>query len=511
MVLNNGMTATTTNGQNIITVASPNTEININESATITSMIIIGSLANNTTINFSAFATTTATSTNVTLGALIQIQAMTSLGRIDVNIPAGTIITSASSSGWTGIINTPIVKNNDSVIVAHESGKTASVTSVVEVGADDVKLIFDKAARILITGQAGKNAGYSRSGNFYAITNICSADTQEAGNALSAEGDCKIDVGSDLVIWTKHFTKFATYTQTTIPVSSGGSGGGGGSQTTSCNQVTYDDWSTICASGLQYRNIKSQSPTGCTLTTEQENNRKKQCNIIPLTASTTPIILIATSTIDTSFVKPVELITVNKGVQQWQDILANATIIASGKIENILAAVGQKRNNKTEDSVKVKYANKLISGLKNVAVETKTSIINFIAYGTPLTKKLGAGERAGVVNSYKAAFGKVPSTEAEWKDVIAISNGRWPNVRNKQAEDRAKIVFKKIYLRNPNKTNTNDNTAVVIMAYGLRPVDRNLNSEKTAIKIFKRIFKYSPILATDWDIIRAIGYSGAKR
>jgi hypothetical protein len=32
-----------------------------------------------------------------------------------------------------------------------------------------------------------------------------------------ADGDCKIDAanGLDLVIWTKHFTKFATYTQTT--------------------------------------------------------------------------------------------------------------------------------------------------------------------------------------------------------------------------------------------------------------------------------------------------------
>ena len=45
---------------------------------------------------------------------------------------------------------------------------------------------------------------------------------------MVADGDCKIDVGSDLVIWTKHFTSFATYTQSsTLSSSSGGSGGGG--------------------------------------------------------------------------------------------------------------------------------------------------------------------------------------------------------------------------------------------------------------------------------------------
>lgn len=96
----------------------------------------------------------------------------------------------------------------------------------MEVGFDDIKLTFNKAVRILITGQAGKNVGYSRSGNFYTITNICSADTQEAGDALPVEGDCKADVGSDLVIWTKHFTKFTTYTISTT--NAGGGGGGGG-------------------------------------------------------------------------------------------------------------------------------------------------------------------------------------------------------------------------------------------------------------------------------------------
>ena len=49
------------------------------------------------------------------------------------------------------------------------------------------------------------------------------------------------------------------------------------------------------------------------------------------------------------------------------------------------------------------------------------------------------------------------------------------------------------------------------MAYGLRTATRNLNSEKAAIKSFKAIFGKAPTTASDWDAVRAIAYSGAKR
>jgi hypothetical protein len=135
----------------------------------------------------------------------------------------------AGTSTWNGIINVPQIRLNSAVTVTPDSGNNASVSSVIEVGYGDIKLTFDKAVRILIAGQAGKYLGYSRNGTFTAITNACSADMQTAGDALPAEGDCKIDIGSDLVIWTKHFTNFVTYTQSAIPasVSPGGSGGGG--------------------------------------------------------------------------------------------------------------------------------------------------------------------------------------------------------------------------------------------------------------------------------------------
>jgi hypothetical protein len=145
-----------------------------------------------------------------------------------VSIPAETTIT--VPTGCDGTINAPTIKDNSSVSVPVDSNQTADVSLVIEIGYSDVKLVFDKAARVLLPGQAGKYVGYSRGGTFTSIDSVCSEDSQPAGDALPAEGDCKINSGSDLVIWTKHFTQFVTYTVTTVTVSqdSSSAGGGGG-------------------------------------------------------------------------------------------------------------------------------------------------------------------------------------------------------------------------------------------------------------------------------------------
>ncbi len=142
-----------------------------------------------------------------------------------VDIPEGTIV--SAPAGWTGSINAPKVLAADTVTVTPDSGKNATVSTVIEVGYGNVPLTFNKAVRILIPGQAGKDVGYYRSGTFNKISTVLSVDTQTAGDALAAGGEGKIFVGSDLVVWTKHFTQFVTYTQS----SNGGGGGSGDSQT----------------------------------------------------------------------------------------------------------------------------------------------------------------------------------------------------------------------------------------------------------------------------------------
>ena len=163
--------------------------------------------------------------------------------------------------------------------------------------------------------------------------------------------------------------------------------------------------------------------------------------------------------------------------------------------------------------VHINLYNKVVKDGDNyLNADEKYSIAYFIRYGSDTTIILGAGERAGVVNSYKSVFSKLPQTEEEWKDVIKIANGRWPSNRNVSAEQKAQAeIFKAIYKREANMDNANDNAAVTVITYGLRPANRNMESEKAGIKIFKGIFGYGPSSASDWDIVRAISYSGAVR
>ena len=198
-------------------------EVVINNSNNSETTINIPSSVSDATINVNSLISDDGTSATALLPQ-ISINANTSISSdpVIVNIPADTTVT--APTGWNGTINSPTVKDNSSVSVPVGSDQTASVSSVIEIGYGDVKLVFDKAVRILLPGQAGKNVGYSRSGVFTFIDSVCSENSQSAGDALLPEGDCKIDVGSDLVVWTKHFTKFATYTisQNPVPVISGG-------------------------------------------------------------------------------------------------------------------------------------------------------------------------------------------------------------------------------------------------------------------------------------------------
>lgn len=192
-------------------------------------------------------------------------------------------------------------------------------------------------------------------------------------------------------------------------------------------------------------------------------------------------------------------------------VKSDAAAIASSKKEQILALVSKIADSAKEKEFDKSIVSKVVSGVKAVNAEARDKILTFVTYGTPSTNYLGAGERGGVVNSFKEAFGKLPQTQADWQDVVKIANGRWPSQTSKTKEDRATLSFKSIYKRASVRTNPHDDAAVVVMAYGLRPRQRNLDSEKAAIKSYRAVFGRSPVTATAWDAVRAIAYSGAKR
>jgi len=169
-----------------------------------------------------------------------------------VSIPATQV--TASSPTWDGIVNAPTILANSSVSI----GSDKTVATVIDVGAGDISLTFNNAVRLLIPGQAGKLAGFVRGGNFTAITTTCTTDSQSwADTNLPSGGDCYANAGSDLVIWTKHFTTFVTYTQTQQAAAATST-----TKTNSYTVVSGDTMSEIAAKfGLTLAQLEALNPT----------------------------------------------------------------------------------------------------------------------------------------------------------------------------------------------------------------------------------------------------------
>jgi len=132
-------------------------------------------------------------------------------------IPNGTVVSGGST--WDGNIILPTVKTNSDYSV---SGGAVDV--VIDLGGG-VELTFSNAVKITIGGMAGKSAGWTRGkGALTTITTVCDSLTNPSNINSNSPRECYINSGSDLIIWTYHFTEFAAYTPTATTTSGGGSG-----------------------------------------------------------------------------------------------------------------------------------------------------------------------------------------------------------------------------------------------------------------------------------------------
>ena len=195
---------------------------------------------------------------------------------------------------------------------------------------------------------------------------------------------------------------------------------------------------------------------------------------------------------------------------QLATIIAEGTKVYVSCSECLATSVNMSR----DEALEQKYNKDIVArvvGTDIITAGAKTIILNFVTYGTTTTIALGAGERGGVVSSFRSAYGHLPNSEYEWQEVLKIANGRWPGTLLPEREQAMKTTFSKIYLREAVVSQANDSAALSIMAYGLRSAKRNLNSEASAITSFRAIYGYSPSSATHWDAVRAVAYSGAKR
>lgn len=193
-----------------------------------------------------------------------------------------------------------------------------------------------------------------------------------------------------------------------------------------------------------------------------------------------------------------------------QLIAIESQYLADGNAEIIIANAKATRSTIAETAAFAKYVSPLTKKFSLSATSANT-LNYFIWYGTPSTRKLGAGERAGVINSYWQAYSKLPVISAQWSDLIKIGLGRWPSESNVATENQAKLEFKKVYGRVAVMSDSKDASAIKIIAYGLRPALRNAASEKVAIKSFRYVYNHDPISPLAWNIVRAVAYSGVSR
>jgi len=147
-----------------------------------------------------------------------------------VTIPQDAVITPTDAGSWNGVVSAPHTVTTG---VNLPSGNTLGLA--IEVGSPDTTLTFSKVVKLVFPGQAGKLVGWQAPGSstFTPITTDCSTYLPDLDAGMPVGGDCKTTDGTDLVIWTKHFTTFATYTVATTNGGGSGNGSGGSSTTVS--------------------------------------------------------------------------------------------------------------------------------------------------------------------------------------------------------------------------------------------------------------------------------------
>ncbi|MSU54922.1 MAG: HYR domain-containing protein [Candidatus Taylorbacteria bacterium] len=193
-------------------------DIVVSAATVATSTVNVPSEVLNARIDISALVVSGVNGNSATIGGEVIVNSSTSLGQVKLVLPEG--ITISGPASWNGSIGLPKILAQSSVTPIPSFNMIATVASVVEIGSESESLILSKPARILLPNQANTSVGYSRSGSVLNIINtVCSADDQVVVETqlAGANSECKINVGSNLVIWTKHFTSFVTYREIVAP------------------------------------------------------------------------------------------------------------------------------------------------------------------------------------------------------------------------------------------------------------------------------------------------------
>jgi len=193
----------------IVTLSELEKEVAISSGATAGTIINIPLGLTDTVLDLSDLLVAGPSSQSVTLDHQIIINLTTDSGIIQVVIPAGTAIT--GSLTWDGKLGLPQIVSNDGKLLTISANTVATDILAIEIGLTTETLTFDQAVKIVFPDSAGSKIGFINSGVFTKISEAC--DDADAPVMLTDE--CKINStdGKDLVVWTKHFTEFVTYSE----------------------------------------------------------------------------------------------------------------------------------------------------------------------------------------------------------------------------------------------------------------------------------------------------------
>ncbi len=227
-----------------VTVQSNKTEMIINQGSGSLNNIILPSTITVTPMYVNFTALLTAGKTVTLLGDL----SLTTKSVFDYTafFSSGTVI--SGSGTWDGRLTFPVIQP------ATYSISGGNVVLVVDVGGN-TPLTFSQPAKVVLGGMSGRRAAWAYGTTVFTdIPTVCNSATAPTNINAIGPKECYITSGSDLLIWTYHFTAFGAY-DVVVPVtvtSSGGGGGGGGSR------YTCGNWTT-CVDGTQNRNCTSGS------------------------------------------------------------------------------------------------------------------------------------------------------------------------------------------------------------------------------------------------------------
>lgn len=131
--------------------------------------------------------------------------------KIVIIFPEGLTISALDDKtqdfSWDGLFQSIKILPTSAVTI-----KNGIVKLVVEVGLENQPLLFDKPVKLILSGQSGLSAGYSVSNQTKEITRNCPTKQKFINEFLKMFfEECFAYEDKDLIIQTKHFTKFFTF------------------------------------------------------------------------------------------------------------------------------------------------------------------------------------------------------------------------------------------------------------------------------------------------------------